>query len=389
MNNNEIFGYKPFNICEGHFHCSYKFKVQDSVQIYRNIFEFYGYDKGALMVYLHDVDQDFLADNAKALYIKDVFNKAEPTRRLYACGSLYHNFDERDTADGYLEQAETMYSLGFDGFKLLEGKPALRKKLARRLDDPIFDKFYAYAEEMGLPVTLHVADPPSFWDINKIMPYALKVGWFCDETFPRFKEFHYETEGILKKFPRLKLTLAHFFFTSADYDYAVYLMETYPNVYLDLTPNGEMFADFTKRVANWHDFFVKYADRIIYGTDTYNQELLANIDDYKNSYIGHRINLVRRAIEGVEPFIDESYGNIVPLTLNNTTLNKIYRENFIKLYGDVRDVNDANTAEYTFDLLTKFMSGEYTNKNAERDALDIENLKTIYDYFLTSDMVTN
>jgi len=389
MTNQEVFGYKPFDICEGHFHLSFPYTVDESVKMYKNIFNYFGYERGSLMCYLHDVQENFYADNAKALYIKDVFNKAEPGKKLYACASLCHYFDERDTADGYLEQGKLMYLLGFDGFKMLEGKPGLRKKLGRRLDDAILDKFYAYAEEMHMPITMHVADPPSFWDRSKVSEYALKKGWFCDETFPTLAQFREETESVLAKFPKLSVTLAHFYFISQDLDYTVNLMEKYPNVRLDLTPGGEMFANFTKRIDDWRKFFVKYADRIDYGTDTYNMLLSDNLEDYGKHYIQHRINLVRRTLEYSEPFEDSSYGTIIPLNLDDVTLSKIYRENFITKYGEVRDVCDASASEYAGDLLMKYQSGALSSGNAEQDAMDIANLKTVYSYFNGSDPVSN
>ncbi len=61
-----------------------------------------------------------------------------------------------------------MWFMGFDGVKMMEGKPNRRKLLARRLDDPIFDGYYRFAEENGVPLTLHLADPAYFWDLSLI-----------------------------------------------------------------------------------------------------------------------------------------------------------------------------------------------------------------------------
>ncbi len=65
---------------------------------------------------------------------------------VYAFSGIYHHYDERDTADGYLAQAKALWEMGFDGVKILDGKPKMRKYLGRRLCDPIFDPFYAFLE---------------------------------------------------------------------------------------------------------------------------------------------------------------------------------------------------------------------------------------------------
>ncbi len=389
MKNQNLFHYRPISVCDSHFHLSAPHTVYDSVKIFSSIMEYFDFERITLMSYLQETLHICPFDNAKALYIKDVMNKADPTRKVYACGGLHHYMDDRDTAEGYLEQMKRMYALGFDGIKMLEGKPALRKRIGRRLDDPIYAPALAFAEEKGMPVTLHVGDPPSFWDITQITEGEIKQGWFCDETFPTLAQLREETEGILRKFPKLQVILAHFYFLAHDLEACVKLMETYPNVMLDLTPGGVMFAEFSKRPDDWRLFFRKYAHRILYGTDTLNTYLCEKPEEYGQNYTQHRINLVRRALEYTEPFEDPDYGTITPLHLEDDVLSKIYRDNFIRLYGEPRDVSDNESADYAAELLSLHESGTLTSGDALRDTLDKENLRRIYSYFLSSDMVTN
>lgn len=389
MTNQDVFRYRPIAVCDSHFHLSVPQKVDDSVKIFSMMMEYFDLERMALMCYTHNADAPYPADNAKALYIKDVMNKANPARHVYAFGSFHHYMDSRDTAEGYLAQVKRMHALGFDGIKLLDGKPGLYKRLARRLDDARYDPALSYAEEMGIPVTLHVGDPPSFWDPAQITEAERTRGWFCDETFPTLPQLRAETEGLLKKHPKLRVVLAHFYFIAHDYEACVRLMETYPNIMLDLTPGGVMFAEFSKCPEKWRQFFVRYADRILYGTDTYNIYLCEKAEDYGRNYTQHRINLLRRALEYAKPFEDPNYGTIIPLALDDGTLTKIYRENFIRLCGEARDVRDSETSDYAAELLSLYAAGELSSGDAQRDALDTENLRRVYDYFLVSDMVTN
>ncbi len=77
---------------------------------------------------------------------------------------------------------------------------------------------------------------------------------------------------MLDKHPRLNATLAHFFFLSEYRDRVEEILEKYPNVKFDLTPGWEMYIAFSKDTEGWHDFFEKYSERILFGTDSGNHK---------------------------------------------------------------------------------------------------------------------
>jgi len=382
MTNRDVFGYCDCKVIDSHLHLSQANSADDSITIYKNIFDYFDYERAALMVYQHDIDEKQFADNAKALYIRDVFNKRYPDKKMYASGALYFNFDERDTSEGFLEQVKNLDGMGFDGVKILEGKLNLRRDIGRPIDDPVYDRFYEYIESRELPVTMHVAGPAICWDPVNIPDSYRKAGWLADSSVPPFLQFRSETEGLLRKFPKLRLILAHFFFISHDIENAVRIMETYPNVYFDLTPNGGMYADFSECPDEWHEFFVKYADRILYGTDTYNTALTKDYPDYGSHPMNTRINIVRSALEHTKPFEHARFGTILPLYLDRDSLEKIYRTNFLKLFGDTpREVDYSSAYEYSQGLLVKYESGEFTSVSEERTQLDTSDLRIICKYF--------
>jgi predicted TIM-barrel fold metal-dependent hydrolase len=80
---------------------------------------------------------------------------------------------------------------------------------------------------------------------------------------------HEEVDGIMKKHPKLRLTLAHFGFMSYDINQARRWLDNYENTLFDLTPGGEQLLTMRKDWENWYEFFLQYQDRIIYGTDFY------------------------------------------------------------------------------------------------------------------------
>ena len=98
--------------------------------------------------------------------------------------------------------------------KLLFGKPELRKAYGVSLCDECYDPMYDFLEKNNIPVLLHSNDPVEFWDKERIPKWAIGAGYYCDETYPTHEQIREETIGILKKHPKLNLTIAHIFFLS-------------------------------------------------------------------------------------------------------------------------------------------------------------------------------
>ena len=381
MNNLQKNGFKDFSVCECHAHLLFDEHIDNTVKAFQNELEYYEFEKINLCALVRDADKaEDVLNNAKAFYCKSKINTIEKPDQCYVYGNVYHYLDERDTAEEYLNQAKNLYDMGVDGYKMLEGKPEFRKLLGKRLDDQIFDLMYSFIEEKGMPIVMHVGDPARNWDITKISPTALERGWYYDETFPTLEQLREEVNGILKKFPKLKLCLAHFYFLGYELESAKNLLESWENVALDLTPGGEMFVGFSQRHDEWRKFFTKYADRIYFGTDLYNV-YFENLDDYEEVMpAGHRINLVRKALEKSEDFEDMHFGTIKPLNLDDAVLQKIYHDNFVNLHGNSRKIDKKLIAGYINQLTLDLEKGKL-KLMPEKFDLDMENLRILKDYF--------
>ena len=190
-----------------HIHLHVESPLEETIEVFNKVTEHFNYENIALQA-LPYYD---LVNNHKALYLKSQIKGA------YADIGLHHN---GETQEYYEDQIKIAYACGCDGVKLFEGKPQYRKELGIALDDSRFDKFYAFLEEKQLPVVMHFGDPREFWDIERIPKWALERGWLYDESFVHFNAAQQEVEGILEKFPKLHLILAHFFFVSDDINYA-------------------------------------------------------------------------------------------------------------------------------------------------------------------------
>ena len=227
-------------------------------------------------------------------------------------------------------QVEKLLDLGCDGFKMMYA-PALRRFMTEGLDSAKYSKMFSLLEERGTPTTIHVADPEDFWDEGR---------QYADKSFPSKKQLYDEIFRVLDAHPRLRVSFAHFFFLSNFPDEAERVMETYPNVRFDMTPGVEMYYNFDKNLDRWHDFFTKYSDRILFGTDsstvkTNNHEL---------------VELVRRKLsESRGIFSQHCYGKdfiVRGLYLDEETVDKICYRNFFDYDGEKKKVDENKFYEY-------------------------------------------
>lgn len=225
---------------------------------------------------------------------------------------------QEGTPDGadLLKQAKQYHEIGFDGIKMLDGKPTVRKVRAA-LDDACYDPLFSYLEENQIPVLYHSNDPIEFWDIQKIPEWAKDI-YYYDWKEPSKDQITKETVGILKKHPDLNLTVAHFFFlpNTDEYELACELMETYPNFFMDMTPGWEMFQDMHRREADWKGYIQKYSNRLVYGTD------MSGVGNNKE-----RLDPLRRVFETEDVFPLQDY-TCYGLNLDDATLKNIYSETY-------------------------------------------------------------
>ncbi len=171
---------------------------------------------------------------------------------------------EMDATAQYRELME----IGFDGMKMLEGKPTEHKRIGKNLNHPSLNKLYEEMEKDGTHLLMHVNDPDEFWDPERAPRWAVDCGWtYTDGTYAPYEEIKRQTIQILKDYPNISLTLAHFFFSSKEPNELEELFSIYPNLCVDLTPGGEMYVEFEKNYEYYKEFFNKYSDRLIFGTD--------------------------------------------------------------------------------------------------------------------------
>ena len=245
--------------------------------------------------------------------------------RIYAFGGLHHYWPgvSQDQLD-YAGQAKKLRDLGFDGIKMIEGKPTVRKALGRPLDSPDFDAYYAFLEAEQFPLLLHVGDPEGFWN-----PGAM----YSDPSFVEREALYREAEGILTKFPRIKIIFAHFYFMASDIDRASGFLDKWPDVSFDLTPGPSMYGYFSQAPEKWRSFFIKYQDRILLGTDNHAEKRNFGPEAPAEYWPTPKIYAMRTFLETDREFRGW-HRDLKGICLEKEVLEKIYCRNFQRYAGE-------------------------------------------------------
>lgn len=373
-------GYDERPIHDCHFHFSRQYPVEQSVKNFEKIRAFFNLDRILLLSYLDGSGGRDMSANAVALYLKERLGP-----HTYAFAGFSHWGDLWESADGCRQQAILYRELGFDGIKFLEGKPNRWHTVGRHLDSAPYESFYAYAEETAFPILMHAGDYKSA-ETDTLL---------------------HEVENVLKRHPGLRLTLAHFANCVNEPERLCRLLDTYENLSVDLALGGDFVLRFSENQSYWRPFFIKYQDRILYGTDTYNQTFTEE-DAEEDVAIRHTV--LRSFFEDTAVFYPRQYQNqkswygsdviaIHPMRdLPQEVVDKIYRQNFVRLFGEKpRDVDRESALLYTEKILDGYKNGVYTTHAAtelpsymsdeERanmargTELAIENLETITAYY--------
>lgn len=236
---------------------------------------------------------------------------------------------------GLVEQAQRMKSLGFDGLKLLTGKPNVLKALGVELDGIELRPLLEWLEETGFPVLWHVSDPEEFWCEKTLPLWARGQGWAYDSTHPAQVQIHRSLRKVLRRHPRLNLILPHFGFLAGHLEEAADLLDLHPNVFFDLAPGVEWLHQLTANRAAGKEFFIRYSDRIIYGTD---------MGMKNNSAHPDRARMIQRFIETEDHFPvppdnfmhPDERSDLHGLELPESVLERVYSANFHRAVGSLQ-----------------------------------------------------
>ena len=224
--------------------------------------------------------------------VKALADGRHPGRFVHYMNLDFAGWDADDFSERAAKQVEEGHRLGAAGLKeykrlglfLRDGKKQLIA-----IDDPKLDAMWAKCGELGMPVSIHVADPRAFW-----LPYDEKnerwtelkdhkSWWFGDAAkYPPREELLAALDRVIARHPKTTFVCVHFANNSEDIDWVASRLDARPNMHADLAARiPELGRAAPEKV---RAMFTKYADRIFFATDfmVYNKLILGSGGDADN-----------------------------------------------------------------------------------------------------------
>ncbi len=161
---------------------------------------------------------------------------------------------------GEISKAFGLYAQKADGSRLA-------------MDDPELDIVWQTAGRLGIPVFVHTADPPEFFEpLDYTNERWLEMAIFENRRFndrsrfPAFDDLMAERDRMIAKHPETTWILAHMGWHTHDLARLGRIFDANPNVLAEV---GAVLYDLGRQPRFAAAFFVKYKDRILFGKDSF------------------------------------------------------------------------------------------------------------------------
>jgi predicted TIM-barrel fold metal-dependent hydrolase len=260
-------------------------------------------------------------------------DQAYPGRFLTYCNIDFTDLGKPGWTDARRKALEADIQAGARGLKIYKELGLIHRDQDKRLvapDDPRLSDLWDVVGEAGLPVTIHSADPRAFfrpldrfnerWDELHAFPNWL----FYGSEFPTFEELIDSLYHLIESHPKTNFVTAHVGCYPENLGFVSQMMDRYPNFNTDISAR---IAELGRAPYSAREWFIKYADRILFGTDsgpsleTYQVHFrfLETADE-------HFIYSPHSPIGG-----GQGRWNIYGLSLPDEVLRKVYHDNAARL----------------------------------------------------------
>jgi predicted TIM-barrel fold metal-dependent hydrolase len=145
------------------------------------------------------------------------------------------------------------------------------------IDDPQFDPVFKHLTEKGIPLVGHLGEPKNCWLPVDEMTTNNDKRYFTEHPqyhmykhpeFPSYQEQMGARDRMLEKNPDLTFIGCHLASLEWSVDTLAEFLDRFPNAAVDMAARmGQLFYQTSENREKVRNFFIKYQDRLLYGTD--------------------------------------------------------------------------------------------------------------------------
>lgn len=198
-----------------------------------------------------------------------------PDRFVIFCTPDFGLVDEPDFGPAVERFIEQAHADGVSGVKIYKSLGLTIKDGSDQIvpvDDPRLDPVWATAGRLKMPVLIHTADPVAFFEPvdganERWMQLKRHPDWgFHGSEFPERTALLEQRNCVIERHPQTTFIGAHVGNSAEDLATLSGWLDRYPNFVVDIS--GRV-AELGRQPYSARAFFLKYQDRILFGTDRY------------------------------------------------------------------------------------------------------------------------
>jgi len=206
------------------------------------------------------------------------------------------------------------------------------------VDDPRLDPVWEECGRLGIPVAIHVTDPEAFFhplngENERYEELIEHPDWsFYDHGYPSKEEVLAQRDHMFAKHPHTTFIALHVANWPENLDYVSQLLDRLTNV---MTEFGAREAELGRQPRRAGEFFLKYQDRILFGTDA-----PPDPEMYSNYF---------RWLETDDEYFDyycypgQVRWKIYGMKLPDSVLQKVYNRNAERVFAQFKGVPSSSS----------------------------------------------
>jgi predicted TIM-barrel fold metal-dependent hydrolase len=270
-------------------------------------------------------------------------DQAHPGRFLTFALLNFEGIDDPGWTAREKSRLEASFAAGARGLKIAKTfglRYRYQNGKLMTVDDPKLDEIWETCGKHKKPVLIHIADPAAFftpldrfnerWHELNANPNWL----FFGKDYPKREEMLAQLHAVIGRHPNTTFINTHFGNNAEDLGAVAAALDRYPNMYVDIDAR---ISELGRQPYTARKFFIKYQDRVLFGTDTPPKKeayriyyrFLETDDEYFDCAASHHL---------------QGFWMVYGVFLPREVLEKIYVKNAEKLLGITPNTTVASNA---------------------------------------------